>query len=134
MQWKTFKAECNRYKMMLLEARRESLRKEINECHRDTKKLYNLINNLTTSKTDNPMPDAESDEALVNTFADYLMEKISKIRDELQHHPEYSPEHKNIDQLVQFHPVSAEYISKEIRQMASRSCELDPIPTTLSLI
>ena len=131
MQWEAFKAEWNRYKMMLLEARTESLREKINECNKDTKKLYSLINNLTNSKTDNPMPDAESDEALVNTFADYFMEKVSKIRDELQSYPEYSPEHRNIDQLVQFHPVSAEYISKEIRQMTSKSCELDPIPTTL---
>ena len=77
------------------------------------------------------MPDAESDEALANTFADYFMEKISKIRVELHSDPEYSPEHRDIDQLVQFHPVSAEYISKKIRQMASKSCELDPIPTTL---
>ena len=77
------------------------------------------------------MPDAESDEALVNTFTDYFMKKISKIRDELRSHAEYSPEHRNIDQLVQFHPVSTEYISKEIRQMASKSCELDPIPCTL---
>ena len=116
--------------MMLLEARTESLREKINECNKDTKKLYSLINNLTNSKTDNPMPDAESDEALANTFADYFMKKISKIRDELHSHPEYSPEHRDIDQLV-FHPVSAEYISKEIRQMASKSCKLDPIPTTL---
>ena len=59
------------------------------------------------------------------------MEKISKIRGELQSHPEYSPENRNIDHLLQFHPVSAENISKEIRQMASKSCELDPIQTTL---
>ena len=84
-----------------------------------TEKLYSLINNLKISKTDNPMPDAESDEALTNPFADYFMEKISKIRDELHSYPEYSPEHRDIDQLVQFHPVSAEIISNEIRQMAS---------------
>ena len=83
MQWEAFKAEQNRYKMMLLEGRTESLREKINKCNKDTKKLYNLKNNLTNSKTDNPMPDAES-EALANTFADYFMEKISKIRDELQ--------------------------------------------------
>ena len=71
------------------------------------------------------MPDAELDEASANTFADYFVEKISKIRDELHSYPEYSPDHRDIDQLVQFHPVSAEYISKEIRQMASKSCELD---------
>ena len=131
MQWEAFKAECNRYEMMLLEAKTESLREKHNECNKDTKKLYGLINNLANSKTDNQMPDAESDEALANTFADYFMEKISKIRGELQSHPEYSPEHRNINQLVQFHPVSTEYISKEIRQIASKSYELDPIPTTL---
>ena len=99
--------------------------------NKDTKKPYNLINNLTNSKIDNPVPDVESDEALMNTFDDYFMEKIGKISNELQSHPEYSPEHRNIHQLVQFHPVSAEYISKEIRQMASKLFELDPIPTIL---
>ena len=77
------------------------------------------------------MPDPESDEALVNTFADKFMEEISKIRYELRPHPEYSPEHRNIDHMVQFHPVSVEYISKTIRQMASKPCEMVPILTTL---
>ena len=115
IQWEAVKAEQNRYKMMLLDARTESLREKINECNKDTKKLYSLINNLINSKTDNPMPDAESDEALANMFADYFVEKISKIRDELHSYPEYSLECRYIDQPVQFHPVSAEYISKEIR-------------------
>ena len=56
------------------------------------------------------MPDAESDEELANTFADYFIEKIGKIRDELNSYPEHSPEHRGIEQLVQFHPLSAEYI------------------------
>ena len=46
--------------------------------NKDTKKVYSLINNLTSSKAENPMPDVESDEALANTFADYFMEKIEK--------------------------------------------------------
>ena len=62
--------------MMLLDARSESLREKINECNRDTKKLYSVINNLINSKTDNPMPDAESNEALANMFADYFDEKV----------------------------------------------------------
>ena len=68
---------------MVPEARTESLSEKIDECNKDTKKLYSLINNLTGSKTKNSMLDAESDEALANTFADYFMEKISKIKDEL---------------------------------------------------
>ena len=123
MLWKVFKAEHNMYKSILLEARTESLSEKINECNKDTKNLYSLINNLTSSKTENPMLDAESDEALVNTFDDYFMEKISKIRYKLQNHQEYSPEHRNIDQLIQFHPISTEYISKTIRQMSSKSVE-----------
>ena len=59
-----FKAEHNRYKRILLEARTESLSEKIDECNKDTKNPYSLINNLTSSKTENPMPDAESDEAL----------------------------------------------------------------------
>ena len=100
---------------MLLEATTESLSRTIDECNKDTMKLYSLINNLTGSKTENPMPDAKSDEALVNTFTAHFIEKISIIRDELWSHPEHSPEHRNTGQLIQFHPVSAEYVSKTIR-------------------
>ena len=42
------------------------------------------------------MPDTESDEVLANTFADYLVERISKIRDELHSYPKYSPEHMDM--------------------------------------
>ena len=52
---------------MLFEARTELLSEKIDECIKDIKKLYSLINNLTGSKTENPMPDA-----------DYFMEKLVK--------------------------------------------------------
>ena len=56
---------------------------KVEECGTYTKKLYVLINNITSSTKDNPKPSTTSttDEELANEFADFLINKIEKIRD-----------------------------------------------------
>ena len=58
-------------------------------CKGDSKKLYTLVSKLTGSVKDNPLPSAENDENLANEFADYFMDKISKIRNSLSNVPDY---------------------------------------------
>ena len=53
--------------------------------------LYTLVNNLTNRKIDTPSPESESDEILVNQFADYFMDKITAIRASLEECPMYNP-------------------------------------------
>ena len=58
---------------------------------RDTKKLYSLVRYLTGTKVQNPMPDNTGDEKLANDFADYFIEKIQKIWDDLDNYPKFKP-------------------------------------------
>ena len=58
---------------------------------RDTKKLYKIINNITGTKEDNPMPLGDSDMEIAQSFVEYFMEKIDKIRDKFECVPPYSP-------------------------------------------
>ena len=41
----------------------------------DTKKLFNLVNNLTISKSSNPIPDGQTDVKLAEEFATFFPEK-----------------------------------------------------------
>ena len=50
---------------------------------RDTKKLYKIINNITGTKEDNPVPLGDSDTEIAQGFAEYFVEKIDKIRHSL---------------------------------------------------
>ena len=56
-----------------MEARKVKIVEKVNECGKDVKKLYTLVNNLTNRKIVTPFPDSESDEILANQFADYFM-------------------------------------------------------------
>ena len=59
------------------------------------------------------------------------MAKIKKIRDALENYPIYKPVPRDIDQLKEFQPLLEEQVSKIIGRMTTKSCEIDPLPTTL---
>ena len=73
------------------------------DASRDTKKLYKIINNITGTKEDNPMPVGDSDTEIAQSFAEYFVEKIDKIRDKFECVPLYSPQLKISPSLVNLH-------------------------------
>ena len=52
--------------------------KKINESKNDTKQLFHLVNNITMSKTPNPMPEGKMDAQLAEEFASFFLDKIKK--------------------------------------------------------
>ena len=99
---------------MLKNTKIKLTRQKVEECGTNTKKLYSLINNITGSTKDNPMPSTASttNEELANEFANFFMDKIQKIRDELDVHPTYQPTSVNICQLNNFVEMSEEEVRK----------------------
>ena len=119
---------------MLKEAKTDTVSKLIIECDRDVKKLYRVIYNITGKHSINPLPNADCEEELADDFASFFIDKIIGIREELNEYPKYDPRTnaRAISmQLSKFSQVSAEDIMSIVGSMASKSCELDVIPTTL---
>ena len=56
------------------------------ECDRDTKKLYKVINGITSNNMANPMPDTTDDKQLTEEFAEFYMGKIKEIHKTLDSH------------------------------------------------
>ena len=99
---------------------------------RNTKKPYKIFNNITGNISENPLP--ESDEELANDFADFFMQKIQKIRYSLEHHPKCDPSKSTTrprEVLGQFREVSEDEVKKTINEMATKSCNSNPIPNSL---
>ena len=94
-------------------------------------KIYSIVNSLIGRTVENPVPESESDEQLAEDFADYIMEKIKKIWDSLSGYQKYKPNHKSTPTFSTFILITEEEAAKLIRKMASKSCELDPLLTTL---
>ena len=53
------------------------------------------------------------------------------MRDSLESFPKYQPMQRNTTMLSSFIPYSVEEITKIIKNMASKNCVLDPVPTWL---
>ena len=114
---------------MLREARRVKIAGKVNECGNNVKELYNLVNHLTCRNVGTPFPDSESDEMLANQFADFFMENIKTIRDSLERHPTYNPQETAKAFMCKFEQVTEREVVRCIRNMASKSCELDAVLT-----
>ena len=127
----TFKAKHNKYRAMLQSIRKSTLSDKVNDCNSDTKKLYAFVNGIIGRASENPMPKRHCDDQLAEEFADYFMAKIKKICDSLKNYPPYKPVHWDIKLPREFQPLAEQKMSKTIGKMASKACEIDPIPTKI---
>ena len=57
VQWYTLKKEQYKYRCMLYEIKKEKITAKVLERDRDSKKLYDLVSNLTGTKVVNPLPE-----------------------------------------------------------------------------
>ena len=129
--WVAFKKVRNSYYGLLNIKKRTALQDKIQECTKDSQRLHKLVSNLTTKQVEPEWPAYTSDEELAESFASYFQGKIDKIRELLSNKPVYSLEDLVVPELKEFAPLSQEEVSKVISGLKSKSCKLDPIPTTI---
>ena len=93
--------------------------------------MFQLVNHLTGHKPELLLPTRRSDKELADEFANFFFSKIVKIRKELYHHPLYQPSKSVITKLSNFRKLEEDQVKKLVLSNKSKSCELDPILTTL---
>ena len=117
---------------MLKEAKRTTISEKIYACNRNTKQLYKLVSELRSSNKENPLSIGKSNNDLAEEFADFFLSKIQQIHDSLEGYETFSPlQHHSASKLSSFMSLMESDVATIIRGMASKSCEVDPIPTTL---
>ena len=130
--WIAFKNIQNRYYVKLNTKKKLVLSKQIAECVSDSKKLYSLINNLTTKPDPTPWPDHKDKETLANEFSDHFQNKILQIRKRFEGIPQHKePTDYSVPQLRKFAPMTTKEVTLIIKQIKTKSCELDDIPTDI---
>ena len=117
---------------MLFESKKINIANKVNQCSRDTKQLFRLVSKITSSTKDNPLPDRRSNQELADQFAEYFIDKIKKIRNNFNSYDRY-----HVDEAVQaptlgdVEPLMEDEVTKVIMSMASKLCQIDPVPTNL---
>ena len=101
---KALKIESNRYKFMLKNSKISVLSVKVEECGKDSKKLYKLVTELTGGPKENPLPNNIDDEDLANKFANFFLDKIKRIGCELENYTTFKPQQMDSTQLNHFPP------------------------------
>ena len=103
---------------------------EISECGNDARKMFRITDSLMKGKQERALPTHEDPKSLANDFVEYFCSKIKMITDKFPG-SDGGVAHQDVPQLTSFQPVSQDELRKIILSGNSKSCFLDPIPTTL---
>ena len=134
-QWIAYKVEKRKYNQMLLESKQITISDKVNQYNRDTEQLFTLVYEITSPTRHNPVPDRISNQELANQFAHYFINKIQTIRDNLNNYDKYHVDQAHhVPTFGKFEPLMEDEVAKIIIGMASKSCESNPVPTTLSQV
>ena len=128
-QWKAYTTERNRLNRMIFANKTETLREKVNQCGKNSKKLYSLMNSMCGTVKQNPLPPSTSEQSQAESFADFFLQKIVNIRESLKDYAPYCPSGECVGRLSQFHPVTEEDVRKVIASLPTKTCETDEIPT-----
>ena len=98
------------------------------ECGPDMRKLYPVVNGILGTMKCNLLPDCDSDDEIAESLASFFLDKIKKIRDNLDNHPLFVPDKRNTPVLTEFKLMTDKEILKVINEMPNKHCHLDPVP------
>ena len=131
-QWLAFKIERGKYFKRVKAAKRTYISQEIKNNKGDIKTLYEFINTLTgRHKSEETFPDSSSDTDLANNFGDFFLNKILKIRQDLDKYNKFEPTTNTIQMPMEsFRVVRESEITKKVKKMKSKTCELDACKST----
>ena len=97
------------------------------------KQLFQNFNTILGKSRSSPLPSTLDSDDLPNVFSDYFTEKIRTIKNNFPPpNPTACPDTAFAgNPLLTFESVTDEFVLKIINSASAKSCELDPIPTTL---
>ena len=89
--WMALKAERHKLHNTIYLAKKDHISELVAGCGNDSVKLYKLVNNLTGCKSECPLPDKDP-ESLAEEFADFFLNKITTICQDLAQYTPYTCE------------------------------------------
>ena len=131
-----FVDQCQVVNESILEAKTAYYSRIIDENQYDPKRLFSIFDKLLHGKSEPKLPDSMDDESLANAFADYFIEKITTIREELlqkrgtKYHAQVELLY-NGSEFNHFKSVSCDKLSDLAPTSTLKSCMLDPIPASV---
>ena len=133
----SFRNKHNIVKQMCQDAKSSYHCNKIAECEKDQKQLYQIANTLLHRKPVKILPSHTSEVDRANGFADYFTEKVQSIQrsfgadEAVNTRTDILDETLDVPKFSLLDPLSKEELEKLILTGNSKSCCLDPVPTSL---
>eukprot|EP00794_Sanderia_malayensis_P008582 gene8582-9499_t len=119
----------------------EYCKNKVDNCEGDQKKLFKVLESLTSRNHDTPYPEHSSVDKLANMFGQFFMEKIDKIGNDIteilqneslgDHHNYENCETFSHNEFREFAELNSDQIMKLISKCSSKYCQLDPARTSI---
>lgn len=104
----------------------------VTESQNDPRKLWSSMNKILHRTKIPALPDYENISSLADSFGNYFKEKIDKIRSSFSTSPNNATHTRDLSsKLKHFELVSEKDIYDLINSCSNKTCDLDPIPTSL---
>ncbi len=132
-----FKQQRNHVTLLMEKTKTAFYSSKVEEHSGNQKALFGLIKSLCGQKKDTPLPAHESALELAENFSDFFIQKIENIRVKLDSDPDIihdmaiDPINVEIEPLSEFKPISDNDVRNLFMKAATKSCALDPLPTSL---
>ena len=134
-----YREQSSKYNSLLQEARTLHYSSKVESCGRDPKAVFRMTNQLLGKKSGSSLPEHVSSKTLAETFSTYFTTKIAKIRESLglddtntalsQDVADHADSMHSV--LESFNLATEAEVHKIITQSPTKSCEIDPLPTSL---
>ena len=130
-KYRNYRNLCNR---LMTEAKSQYFSNLIDENSENPRRLWDTINNILHRTPASALPESNNVKSLCDHFAKYFCDKIRTIRANFSNQVNDVPsvqKPKIRTKLFNLEPASEDEVRKIIMKSASKSCDLDPIPTNI---
>ena len=121
------------YKKYLFQTKKKILRDKLNSGNNKTKTLYKKTKSLTFDTSENTLLTATLPKELADIFANFFVDKITKIRSKFENDENYQIPTRNWKSLLNFQTITEEELIKTIKTMKSTTISSDPCNTEFIL-
>ena len=123
---------------IIQQAKREYYSTMLEENRYNVKAVFTIANKLLFRKEPLPLPPTNDKQKLANEFNEFFSKKVQSIMDYLQPSEEHDIEPHYIEtyyltnhRFNEFETIDENTVLKLIKESKTKSCKLDPAPTTL---
>ena len=122
--------QCNTVNTLILSSKKEFYSSFITENKSDPRVLFSSFDKLVNRTSEKMLPHFKDPSELADRFADFFVEKISRLRTNLNNGNENSlPEQPHsVPRLSDFEPANSKELSMFVSTSARKSSVLDPVP------